>query len=114
QVIFKHSSLYVGNQKLVPEPGDWRTLVQENGGRTLVRSAQGDELLSNVCRHRQALMLGGETGNVAGPANTHGNLRATGGNIVCPLHRWTYNQRGELLGAPQFDSTPCLNLQRFP
>ena len=114
ELIFKQSSLYVGNQKLVPEPGDWSTLIQENGGRALVRSAQGVELLSNVCRHRQALMLGGETGNVAGPANRRGNLRATGGNVVCPLHRWTYNARGELLGAPQFDSTPCMNLQRFP
>ena len=35
------------------------------------------ELVSNVCRHRQAVMLRGR-----------GN---TGSNIVCPLHRWTYD-----------------------
>mgnify|MGYP000178312482 FL=1 len=113
ELIFKQSSLYVGHQKLVPEIGDWRTLAQENGGRTLVRNQQGVELISNVCRHRQALMLGGEAGNVAGNCNTHGNLKATGGNIVCPLHRWTYNNQGELLGAPQFETTPCMNLQKF-
>ncbi|WP_019939002.1 aromatic ring-hydroxylating dioxygenase subunit alpha [Bordetella sp. FB-8] len=114
--IFKQSSLYVGHEKLVPEIGDWRALVQESNGRALVRNAAGPggvELISNVCRHRQALMLGGATGDVAGNVNTRGNLSGTGGNIVCPLHRWTYNKRGELLGAPQFDSTPCLNLERF-
>ena len=58
-------------------------------------------------------MLGCAAGNVAGQINNHGNLRDTGGNVVCPLHLWTYNNRGELLGAPQFDKTPCLNLERF-
>src|SRR5690606_9706610 len=68
---------------------------------------------TTLFRSRQALMLGGHAGNVASPAHGHGNLKDSGGNIVCPLHRWTYNNRGELLGAPQFDSTPCMNLQRF-
>ncbi|MFJ1303001.1 aromatic ring-hydroxylating dioxygenase subunit alpha [Pseudomonadota bacterium AL_CKDN230030165-1A_HGKHYDSX7] len=113
ELIFKQSSLYVGHEKLVPEIGDWRTLVQENGGRVLVRNQQGVELISNVCRHRQALMLGGEAGNVSGNVNNSGSLKGTGGNIVCPLHRWTYNNQGELLGAPQFESTPCMNLQRY-
>lgn len=112
--IFKQSSLYVGHQKSVPHPGDWRTLSHENNGRVLVRSESGVELLSNVCRHRQALMLGGTTGDVSGYINTHGNLVGTGGNIVCPLHRWTYDKQGSLLGAPQFDDKPCLNLERFP
>ncbi len=76
ELIFKQSSLYVGHEKLVPEIGDWRTLVQENGGRVLVRNQNGVELISNVCRHRQALMLGGETGNVSGNVNTSGSLQA--------------------------------------
>ncbi|ARP82576.1 Rieske (2Fe-2S) protein [Bordetella genomosp. 8] len=112
EIIFQQSALYVGHRKMVPEVGDWRTLVQEKGGRALVHTPQGIELISNVCRHRQALMLGGVAGNVTG-ADTAGNLRATGGNIVCPLHRWTYSAQGELLGAPQFDSTPCAKLDRF-
>ncbi len=111
--IFEQFSRYVGHQKSVPQPGDWRSLSHENNGRVLVRGQNGIELLSNVCRHRQALMLGGQTGNVAGHSNNHGNLRDTGGNIVCPLHRWTYDQQGQLLGAPHFDNTPCLNLERF-
>ncbi len=111
--IFGNASLYVGHEKLVPEPGDWRTLPQENAGRVLVRNPQGVELVSNVCRHRQAIMLGGRTGDVTSPGHASGNLRDTGGNIVCPVHRWTYSNQGQLLGAPQFPATPCLDLQRF-
>ena len=55
--IFKQSSIYVGHQKGVPENGDWRSLSHEKNGRVLVRNQNGIELLSNVCRHRQALML---------------------------------------------------------
>jgi phenylpropionate dioxygenase-like ring-hydroxylating dioxygenase large terminal subunit len=65
----------------------------------LVRNPDGIELLSNVCRHRQAIMLNGR-----------GNAR----NIVCPLHRWTYDLKGGLLGAPHFEKQPCLNLNRSP
>lgn len=112
--IFRQSACYVGNEKMVPNIGDWRTLVQEQAGRILVRNKNGPELLSNVCRHRQAIMLGGEAGNVTGAVKNHGNLQENGGNIVCPLHRWTYDNQGTLLGAPQFGEKPCKNLQRFP
>ncbi|GAB2888660.1 aromatic ring-hydroxylating dioxygenase subunit alpha [Paralcaligenes sp. KSB-10] len=113
ELIFKNSALYVGHEKLVPEVGDWRTLPHEHAGRVLVRNALGVELLSNVCRHRQAIMLGGAAGNVTDPQKSSGNLRDTGGNIVCPVHRWTYSQQGQLIGAPHFDNKPCSNLQKF-
>ena len=113
ELIFRNSALYVGHEKLVPEVGDWRTLAQEGAGRALVRNHQGVELISNVCRHRQAIMLGGQPGNVTGGGAAHGNLRDTGGNIVCPVHRWTYSAEGKLLGAPQFPRTPCMDLQRY-
>jgi len=35
-------------------------------------------------------------------------------HLVCPVHRWTYNTEGQLIGAPHFDQTPCLNLERQP
>jgi len=113
QSIFQQSPIYVGHEKSVPNPGDWRCLIQEDNGRVLVRGANGVELLSNVCRHRQALMLGGKPGCVSGSQHAKGSLADSGGNIVCPLHRWTYDKQGQLLGAPQFDDKPCLNLQRF-
>jgi choline monooxygenase len=114
EMIFNRAARYIGHENAVPQPGDWRRLVHEGGGRVLVRNAGGVELMSNVCRHRQALILGGDARDVRGAANSGGNLEATGGYIVCPLHRWTYNERGELLGAPLFEHKPCKHLQRFP
>ncbi|HVL56049.1 MAG TPA: aromatic ring-hydroxylating dioxygenase subunit alpha [Burkholderiaceae bacterium] len=98
-VLFRNGPSYVGHELMVPEVGDFHTLAGEHDGRVLIRSAAGVECLSNVCRHRQAVMLKGR-GNVS--------------NIVCPLHRWTYDLRGKLLGAPHFDEQPCLNLSRTP
>jgi len=98
--LFAKGPVYVGHELAVPELGDFYTLTHEGNGRALVRTATGIELLSNVCRHRQAIILKGR-----------GN---TGSNIVCPLHRWTYNTQGELMGAPYFSHDPCLNLKRYP
>ena len=41
---------------------------------------------------------------------TAGSLAQNGGNVVCPLHRWTYSGEGELIGAPHFACNPELNL----
>ena len=99
ELIFQHGPRYLGHVLAVPEIGDHYALPQEGEGRALVRTPQGIELLSNVCRHRQAVMLRGR-----------GNTRS---NIVCPLHRWTYDLKGELIGAPHFEQDPCLNLNRY-
>ena len=101
ETIFAKGPRYVGHAAAVPHVGDYYALPQENEGRALVHTPNGIQLISNVCRHRQAVMLKGR-----------GTL-PQGNNIVCPLHRWTYNNQGELLGAPQFDTTPCMNLQKF-
>lgn len=100
ELIFHGRPRYLGHELAVPEVGDYLALAQEGEGRALVRTPQGIELLSNVCRHRQAVMLRGR-----------GNTRS---NIVCPLHRWTYDLKGQLVGAPHFDHDPCLNLKRYP
>ncbi len=97
--LFKHGPGYVGHELMVPEVGDYHTLAAEAEGRVLVRNPNGVELLSNVCRHRQAIMLNGR-----------GNAQ----NIVCPLHRWTYDLQGDLLGAPHFEKQPCVHLSRSP
>ena len=98
--IFQAFPRYLGHALSVPQAGDFQTLVQEADGRALVRTPGGVELVSNVCRHRQAVMLRGR-----------GN---TGRHIVCPLHRWTYSTQGELVGAPHFAQDPCLNLRNYP
>ena len=108
ELIFQKGPRYVGSTVSVPEIGDYYALPQENEGRALVRNDKGDiELISNICRHRQAVMLKGR-----GNLKTEGKGHA-GGNIVCPLHRWTYNPSGQLLGAPQFSQDPCLHLNNY-
>ncbi len=110
--LFQRGPRYVGHALSVPNVGDYATLPQEGEGRALVRTPGGIELISNVCRHRQALMLRGR-----GSVN-HTGAGTAGGNIVCPLHRWTYSGSGPspvgtLIGAPHFDSDPCLNLNNY-
>jgi len=95
QVLFPRAPWYIGHELMVPGVGDYRTLEGENHARALVHNKRGIELISNICRHRQALMLKGK-----GQAH----------NIVCPLHRWTYDLDGKLIGAPHFPENPCLDL----
>ncbi len=110
--IFQRGPRYVGHQLSVPNVGDYHALPQEGEGRALLRTPHGVDLVSNVCRHRQAVILRGR-GNV----NSHGSA-TSGGSIVCPLHRWTYSAgqgslAGTLLGAPHFRHDPCLNLNNY-
>ena len=103
RLIFDGGPRYVGHALAVPEVGDFHVLQQEGDGRALIRQwpgPDGVQLLSNVCRHRQAVMLQGR-----------GN---TGGQVVCPLHRWTYGLDGGLRGAPHFAEDPCLDLRSWP
>ena len=103
---------YVGHQLAVPGLGDYYALPQEGGGRVLVRTPTGVELISNVCRHRQAVMLKGRGSLLQEQPGS------ASGNLVCPLHRWTYSggvtaRAGTLLGAPHFSQDPCLNLNNY-
>ena len=100
RLIFDGSPRYLGHELAVPEVGDYFALPAEGEGRALVRTRDGVELISNVCRHRQAVMLKGR-----------GHTRQ---NVVCPLHRWTYDLHGQLVGAPHFTDDPCLNLRNYP
>ncbi|MCB1906745.1 MAG: aromatic ring-hydroxylating dioxygenase subunit alpha [Rhodocyclaceae bacterium] len=97
RLIFDAGPGYVGHRLMVPEVDDYRSLEWRDHASLLVHGEDGFHEMSNVCRHRQAIMLEG-SGKLA--------------NIVCPLHRWTYDKGGKLLGAPQFERNPCLDLRR--
>lgn len=106
RAIFERTPRYVGHMLSVPDVGDYVALPQESEGRVLMRTPKGIELVSNICRHRQAVML-------------KGRGKLSGGNIVCPLHRWTYDASGQqatgtLIGAPHFAHDPCLHLRNDP
>ena len=97
--LFNDAPRYVGHQLMVPNVNDYRVTEASAGAWALVINGASVELISNICRHRQAVMLKGQ-----------GTLAS--GNIVCPLHRWTYDNNGTLLGAPHFDKQPCLHLDK--
>ena len=85
KLLFDAGANYVGHELMVPNVGDFHTLAHTDHSKMLVRNSAGVELLSNVCRHRQAIMLQGK-----------GNAE----NIVCPLHRWTYDLNGAPSSSP--------------
>ena len=95
--LFPQAPQYIGHALMTPNQGDYYALGWMQEAKTLIHNQQGIELISNVCRHRQAIMLNGQ-----------GHTQ----HIVCPLHRWTYNLKGELLGAPHFADNPCLHLNK--
>jgi len=97
--VFADAPGYVGHALMVPNRNDYFTLEWADHGKLLVNNDNGVELLTNVCRHRQAIIVEGK-----------GNAR----NLVCPLHRWTYDMQGTLLGAPHFPDNPCKNLFKTP
>jgi choline monooxygenase len=95
--LFAAGPKFVGHHSLVPNQGDYVVLGGHNAGQVLVRNAGRAQLISNVCRHRQAEMLTG-TGCVK--------------NIVCPVHNWAYDLDGRQVAAPHFPENPCLDLAR--
>ncbi|MBM3351256.1 MAG: aromatic ring-hydroxylating dioxygenase subunit alpha [Betaproteobacteria bacterium] len=95
QHLFPKAPLYVGHELMTPNVGDYRVLDWTGEAKSLIHQHNGIHLISNVCRHRQAIMLKG---------------KGTTKSIVCPLHRWTYDLEGKLLGAPHFENNPCLHL----
>ena len=95
RLLFDGSPRFVGRTAMVPREGDYVALDGANAGLLLVRHQGQARLVSNVCRHRQALMLRGR-----------GNAK----RIVCPIHNWAYGLDGCQAAAPHFPDNPCLDL----
>jgi len=89
RILFDRGPGYVGHAMMAPQPRDYRVLDwRESGpGWVLVNNGGRHDMVSNVCRHRQAVMLQGA-----------GQL--PGGTITCPVHRWSYDASGRHIGAP--------------
>ena len=87
RLLFDAGPGYVGHELMVPEPNQFRSLEWLDHSKLLINRDDGFYRMSNICRHRQAVMMQG-----AGVADR---------NIVCPVHRWTYNpDRPADRGAP--------------
>ncbi|MBN4055383.1 aromatic ring-hydroxylating dioxygenase subunit alpha [bacterium AH-315-K03] len=112
--IFNQSSIYVGHELMVSELGDWHALPFDNNSRVLIQNSQGIELLSNVCRHRQALMLGTPIPQNADSFEaSRGNLGSSK-RIRCPIHAWSYDDTGKQARGPRMNLNECTSLQNYP
>ena len=95
-LLFERGPNYAGHERMVPKTGDYLTLPWMDDRKVLVRDQHGVNLLvQRAPARRQARLLDGR-----------GHVQ----NIVCPVHRWTYDLGGRLLGAPDFDQTPQCSL----
>jgi len=97
KLIFEKSAGYAGHELMAPSTNSYRTQEWQDHAQLILRQADGCYEVSNICRHRQAIMLKG-----AGTAK----------NIVCPIHHWTYDNNGTLIAAPYFSDNPSLNLEK--
>jgi phenylpropionate dioxygenase-like ring-hydroxylating dioxygenase large terminal subunit len=95
--LFGAGPTYVAHASRTRQDGDYAVLSGQQAGKVLVRHDGRGQLLSNVCRHRQAEMLSGS-----------GRVK----NIVCPVHNWAYDLDGRQVAAPHFAENPCLDLER--
>jgi phenylpropionate dioxygenase-like ring-hydroxylating dioxygenase large terminal subunit len=95
RALFDAGPSYAGHQCLVPRDGDYSVRGGPQAGRVLVRHQGEPQLISNICRHRQAQLLSG-----CGHAK----------HIVCPIHNWAYDLDGCQVAAPLMGQNPQLDL----
>ncbi len=99
QRLFGNEWICIGRVDEIAKPGDYMTFQLCDEPLIAVRGEDGKiRVLSNVCRHRGALLAEG---------------RGNGHRLVCPYHHWSYDLEGKLAGAPRmdahkaFDKTAC-------
>ncbi len=99
ELLFGREWVCVGREEELAGPGDYFTYQIGKEPVLMVRDQEMRiRALSNVCRHRGALLAEGS-----------GNKKT----FVCPYHAWSYDSSGQLLGAPllgrreDFDRKAC-------
>lgn len=93
QNLFSDAWFIIGHKDDFTEAGSYRTLTAGLAPLAVIRDNEGGySAYHNICRHRGAVLLDGESGNA-------------GGSLVCPYHRWTYGLDGALRGVP--NRTEC-------
>ncbi len=89
QHLFGNEWICIGRTDEIAKSGDYMTFQLCDEPLIAVRGEDGKiRVLSNVCRHRGALLADGR-------GNTH--------RLVCPYHHWSYDLEGKLAGAPRMD-----------
>jgi carnitine monooxygenase subunit len=97
--VFRPSWQIVCHVNDIANAGDYHTLDFIGEMLVVVRGADAQiRGFHNVCRHRGARLVDGNTGNCR--------------KIVCPYHAWTYELDGRLFGVPDKRAFPALDIAR--
>jgi phenylpropionate dioxygenase-like ring-hydroxylating dioxygenase large terminal subunit len=102
RAVFDSEWVCVGHAGSIPLTGDYISININNDPMLVLRDDQNKiRVMAAVCPHRGSV-IGEERGNCQ--------------RFVCPLHHWTFDQHGRLLGAPEMSATVLLKdlrLQAF-
>jgi len=85
--LFGRCWVFLGHESEIAAKGDYvlRKIGEDNF--VVVRDEEGEiHVLFDACRHRGVQVCRADSGNTS--------------HFRCPYHGWTYNTRGELIGAP--------------
>ena len=87
--LFGSEWVCIGRVEEIPAPGDFMTFQLCDEPLVAVRGEDGSvRVMSNVCRHRGALIASG---------------RGAASHLLCPYHHWSYSLDGSLARAPRMD-----------
>lgn len=96
--VFARSWICVGREAQIPSAGDWLAPSVAGEPLLVIRGEDGTvRAMTAVCQHRGQVIT-------TSAAQGHKRLR-------CPLHHWTYDLAGRLMGAPHMggpDDLACL------
>ena len=96
EALYARQWLCLGRADQVRQPGDYVRIDIGREPLLIVRDWDNQvRVLSAVCWHRGCIV-----------SEDSGNL---GKLIMCPLHAWTYDLKGNLMGAPSMEPTASLN-----
>lgn len=97
RAVFARSWLCVGRVEQIPDPGDCLAASPAGEPILLIRNAAGQvRALSAVCQHRGAVLS-------CAPGQRH---------LRCPLHFWSYDLTGALVGAPRTSAEELRELRQ--
>jgi phenylpropionate dioxygenase-like ring-hydroxylating dioxygenase large terminal subunit len=89
--IFGRCWVFLGHESEIPAVGDYVSRKIGEDDFIVMRDDSGKiNVLFNACRHRGVQVCRADFGNASG--------------FVCPYHGWTYDRRGNLIGAPLWNS----------
>jgi phenylpropionate dioxygenase-like ring-hydroxylating dioxygenase large terminal subunit len=92
--VFARSWICVGRAEQIPQPGDYLATAVAGEPLLIVRNASGEvHAMSAVCQHRGEVI-----------ATAAGSARM----FRCPLHFWSYDLDGRLIGAPRMGDRQTL------